>query len=82
VDDYIKACGGFAERANEEYVLVVKASGRVLRYKPGSGKGGRVSPGDSILVLSSVGTKNLMLAKDITQIIYQIAVATAAILRI
>ena len=82
VDDYIKACGGFAERANEDYVLVVKASGRVLRYKPGSHRKGSVNPGDSILVLSSVGTKNLMLAKDITQIIYQIAVATAAILRI
>jgi len=82
VDDYIKACGGFAERANEEYVLIVKAGGRVIRYKPGSHRGGEVSPGDSILVLSSVGTKNLMLAKDITQIIYQIAVATAAILRI
>ncbi len=82
VDDYIKACGGFAERANEEYVLLVKASGKVLRYKPGSKRGGQVQPGDSILVLSSVGTKNLMLAKDITQIIYQIAVATAAILRI
>jgi len=83
VDDYIKACGGFAERANKEYVLVVKASGRVIRYKPGSRKkGGEVNPGDSILVLSSVGTKNLMLAKDISQILYQIAVATAAILRI
>ena len=82
VDDYIKACGGFAERANEDYVLIVKAGGRVLRYHPGSNSGGEVSPGDSILVLSSIGTKNLMLAKDITQIIYQIAVATAAILRI
>jgi protein involved in polysaccharide export with SLBB domain len=82
VDDYIKACGGFAERANRDYVLVVKAGGRVLRYHPGSRGDATVAPGDSILVLSSVGTKNLMLAKDITQIIYQIAVATAAILRI
>ena len=83
VDDYINACGGFGERANEEYVLVVKASGKVMRYRPGEkNRNVKVDPGDSILVLSSVGTKNLMLAKDITQIIYQIAVATAAILRI
>jgi len=83
VDDYIKACGGFAERANKDYVLIIKASGRVIRYRPGSGgKNARVSPGDSIMVLSSAGTKNVMLAKDLGQIIYQIAIATATILHI
>ena len=82
-DDYIKACGGFAERANKDYILIIKASGRVIRYKPGSkDKNAKVSPGDSIMVLSSAGTKNVMLAKDLGQIIYQIAIATAAILHI
>jgi protein involved in polysaccharide export with SLBB domain len=81
VDDYIKTSGDYSQRANTENVLVVRANGKVLRHKKGENDV-YVEPGDSILVLGEVGTKNLMLAKDIMQIIYQIAVATSAILRI
>ena len=35
-----------------------------------------ISPGDRILVLPKVDTKGMLLAKDLMQIIYQIAVAT------
>lgn len=81
VDDYITSSGGYSDRANKDYVLVVKANGKVSRHIAGKSDV-KVEPGDSILVLGEVGTKNLMLAKDIMQIIYQIAVATSAILRI
>lgn len=35
-----------------------------------------INPGDRILVLPKVDTKGMLLAKDLMQIIYQIAVAT------
>ena len=40
-----------------------------------------VQPGDSILVLGAVDTKYLQAVKDITQIIYQIAVGAAVVIR-
>lgn len=35
-----------------------------------------IEPGDRILVLPKVDTKGMLMAKDLMQIIYQIAVAT------
>jgi hypothetical protein len=40
-----------------------------------------VDAGDSILVLQKVRTKNMLIFKDLTQILYQIAVGAAVILQ-
>jgi protein involved in polysaccharide export with SLBB domain len=81
VDRYIETSGGYTDRADRDHVLVIRANGKAISHKSGSDDV-RIEPGDSILVLGEVGTKNLMLAKDIMQIIYQIAISTAAILSI
>ncbi len=81
VDDYVKSSGGYSDRANKDGVLVIRANGKVLKHKEGKDDV-EIMPGDSILVLGKVDTKNIIVAKDITQIIYQIAVATAAIMGI
>lgn len=71
LDDYLAAVGGVSARANDKQILVVKQNGEVgLAEKLG------VSPGDRILVLPKVDTKGMLMAKDLMQIIYQIAVAT------
>jgi len=76
LDYYIEACGGYTSRANSDEVLIVKSNGKVQQYNTHSD----LEQGDSILVLGKTQTKNLILTKDITQIIYQVAVGAAVVL--
>ncbi|OIN08008.1 capsid assembly protein [Oceanisphaera psychrotolerans] len=70
VKDYIAGAGGFTQHADEKRILVVRQNGEVR-------EAGNVTlrPGDEILVLPVVPTKNLQLATSITQILYQLAIA-------
>ena len=77
VNDYISRAGGFSNNANRKSVLLVKQDGRVIDAMDGS-----VEEGDEILVLPEAPTKNLQLAVSITDILFQIAIATSAVLRI
>ncbi len=82
-DDYINSCGGFTYRADDENILIIKKSGIVLSYDPTSmfGDDYIVKPGDDIMILGKVDSKYLQVIKDITQIVYQIAVGAAVVLR-
>lgn len=71
LDDYLAAAGGVSSRANDEQILVVKQNGEV-----GLCESLGIEPGDRIMVLPKIDTKGVLVAKDIMQIIYQIAVAT------
>ncbi len=71
LDDYLAAAGGVSSRADEKHILVAKQNGEV-----GLADCLGISPGDRIMVLPKVDTKGMLLAKDLMQIIYQIAVAT------
>ena len=70
-EDYLKSAGGLTDRADKDNILVARMNGEV---GPIAELG--VHAGDRILVMPRVDTKNLELAKGITQILYQIAVAT------
>jgi len=79
---YVDACGGYTDRANKSKVLLVKANGRVIQHNGSfSFTSPKVEAGDSILILGKTDTKNLLLAKDITQILYQVAVGAAVVLK-
>ena len=82
-DDYINSCGGYSFRADSSNILIIKQNGRVLSYNPSSwfDETYEVQPGDSVLVLGKVDSKYLQVVKDITQILYQIAVGAAVVLR-
>lgn len=69
-EDYIDRAGGFTQHANKDRILVVRQSGDVREADDIS-----LKPGDEILVLPKVPTKNLQLATSISQILYQIAIA-------
>ena len=71
LDDYLAAAGGVSSRADEKHILVAKQNGEV-----GMADYLGICPGDRIMVLPKVDTKGMLLAKDLMQIIYQIAVAT------
>ena len=75
LDDYVAWAGGFTERADDKRIAVVHANGLVEFKGQGS-----VQPGDQILILPKVDSKTMQAVKDITQIIYQIAVAANVVL--
>lgn len=70
LEDYIAKTGGFTEQADEERIVVIRQSGEVI-----SDASAMIRPGDEILVLPKVPTKNIQLATSISQILYQIAIA-------
>ncbi len=76
VGRYIATAGGFTERADTLNLLVIRQSGEtiVAAHPP-------VRPGDEVIVLPSPDNWALPFIKDITQIIYQVAVATGVALR-
>ncbi|WP_338036109.1 SLBB domain-containing protein [Halomonas binhaiensis] len=71
VRDYIDGAGGLTQRADDDNILVVRQSGEVRDADDVV-----LRPGDEILVMPKVPTKNIQLATSISQILYQIAVAT------
>ncbi|WP_261317529.1 MULTISPECIES: polysaccharide biosynthesis/export family protein [unclassified Halomonas] len=68
---YLEAAGGLTQRGDDDHILVVRQNGAVRNADDVA-----LQPGDEILVMPKVPTKNLQLATSLTQILYQIAVAT------
>lgn len=77
LEDYIKSAGGFSNRANKNDVLVVRMNGEVGKVAEMG-----INKGDRILVLPRFDSKNLDLIATITQILYQIAIATSVVVDI
>ena len=75
--DYINETGGFSQRADEENILVILPNGQVGKIEQL-----KIQPGARIIVMPRVDTKKMQFAKDIMQIIYQIAVATKVMIGI
>jgi hypothetical protein len=81
-DQYIAKSGGLTSRADQRRVYVVRANGEVLAesgarwFQRGSSSGMR--PGDTIVVPLDVD-QPLARWTAITQIIYQMAIAAAAV---
>ncbi|PKM43078.1 MAG: polysialic acid transporter [Gammaproteobacteria bacterium HGW-Gammaproteobacteria-1] len=70
VADYIAQAGGYTQNADSSRVVVLHQDGSFsegLDFVP--------QPGDEIMVLPRVDTKNIEVTRGITQILYQIAVA-------
>jgi protein involved in polysaccharide export with SLBB domain len=80
IRDYVAWAGGFSERANDERIAVVRANGLTIFIDTQSfwladDNKHSLQAGDQILVLPKIDTKLLQAVKDITQIVYQIAIA-------
>jgi protein involved in polysaccharide export with SLBB domain len=70
VDDYLRLAGGTTNKKSDARILLVRQDGTLEnsgRAKP--------LPGDEIIVLPEVGSRNIEVTRGITQILYQIAVA-------
>ncbi|WP_248289459.1 polysaccharide biosynthesis/export family protein [Thalassotalea sp. Y01] len=87
ITDYIAWAGGYTDRANFERILIVHANGMVSFHDDDSDSWLSASaqklvlqPGDQILVLPRAVAKTMQTVKDLTQIIYQIAVAADVVM--
>ena len=74
--DYIHRAGGYTQNADVSRVIVAHLDGSFNDAKDGDVA---IRPGDQILVLPKIDTKSRQFFKDITQIIYQIAVSAKVI---
>lgn len=86
LEDYIAWSGGYTNRANYEQVVIVHPNGLTEFHQLGSDDSwlpqkttAVLSPGDKLIVLPRVEVKTMQAVKDISQIIFQIAVAANAI---
>jgi polysaccharide biosynthesis/export protein len=80
--DYIKKAGGVTELADEDYIYIVKANGEAEKYTTDYFFGGanNVFKGDTIVVPMKLDTvSDLAFTKDITQVLYQLAITAASL---
>ncbi|MDH3614649.1 MAG: SLBB domain-containing protein [Gammaproteobacteria bacterium] len=83
-DDYIQMSGGLTRRADKQLIYVVRASGAVIAGNRSKWFGRRnnaeIRPGDTIVVpLETNRIRPLTLWTGVTQILYQAAIALAAV---
>jgi len=83
-DDYIEMSGGLTRRADKKRIYVVRASGAVVTGSRsrwfGRRQGAELMPGDTIVVpLDTDRIRPLTFWTNVTQILYQGALAVAAI---
>jgi protein involved in polysaccharide export with SLBB domain len=76
VDDYIKRAGGYTQNADVSRVIIAHRDGS---FNDAKNDGASIRAGDQILVLPKIDTKSRQFFKDITQIIYQIAVSAKVV---
>ncbi len=88
VSFYIDSAGGLTKDANEDEIYVLKIDGTAVSKKEGDGWGGglmssRLGPGDTIVVPKEIDTDaSFRRTKDITQMLYQIAIATGVLIAV
>jgi len=83
-DDYLQMSGGLTRRADKKLIYVVRASGAVIAGNRskwfGRRNGTEIHPGDTIVVPFEVDRiRPLTLWTSVTQILYQAAIAIAAV---
>lgn len=69
VDDYIELAGGTTQRRRDARILLLKQDGTFVESRRA-----RPEPGDEILVLPAVKTRNVEVARGLSQILFQLAV--------
>ncbi|AWF80097.1 polysialic acid transporter [Microbulbifer sp. A4B17] len=83
LEDYIELAGGFANNANRDELVILHLDGTISRIDDGdfdNRLGDRLRPGDEIMVMPKIQSSELQVTKDVTEILYRIAVGTAAVL--
>jgi protein involved in polysaccharide export with SLBB domain len=69
VSDYVELAGGTNQRRRDARILLLRQDGTFIEDTRA-----RPEPGDEILVLPSVGARNVEVARGLSQILFQLAV--------
>ena len=77
-EDYIEKAGGFTQGADKAKIIVMRQNGESISVDDID----NIEPGDEIMVLPKIDTKNIEITKGISTILYQVAVAAKVILNI
>jgi len=80
VKEYLAQAGGSTQDLDDANTLVMRPNGTFISANDDLGDRKLVNPGDEIFVLAKPDLKALQLTKDITQVIYQVAVSAAVVL--
>lgn len=75
LEDYIDKAGGFTQNADNSRIVVAHRDGSFIQ----GGMSAELTAGDEVLVLPKVDVKSRQIWKDMTQIIYQIAVSAKVV---
>ena len=79
-ENYIAKAGGTTNDLDDMNVLLMKPNGSFIDVNSDLTDEDEIQPGDEIFVLAKPDVKSLQLTKDITQVIYQVAVSAAVVL--
>ena len=74
--DYINQVGGYTQSSNKSRIVVIRQNGEAELVRPSV----QLQQGDEIMVLPKVQTKQIEVARGLTAILFQIAIATKTIL--
>jgi len=86
LDDYVRKAGGYTQNADSARLVVARRDGSFAEARGNKGmfslSDGQpaLRPGDEVLVLPKIDVKSRQIWKDITQIVYQIAVSAKVVL--
>jgi protein involved in polysaccharide export with SLBB domain len=86
IDDYIKRAGGYTQNADSARIVIARRDGSFVDVNGEDGffsaftRKAAIKAGDEILVLPKLDVKSRQIWKDMTQIIYQIAVSARIVL--
>lgn len=74
-NDYISHVGGYTQKADNSKIVVIHQNGKAELAEGGT----KIAAGDELMVLPKVRSKSIEIARGITQILYQMAVAAKVI---
>jgi protein involved in polysaccharide export with SLBB domain len=80
IEDFIAKAGGTNRDTSDFNIVIMRPNGEFIDANSDLDEDEYVKPGDEIFVLAEPDSKSLQLTKDLTQIIYQIAVSAAVVI--
>ncbi|WOO40958.1 polysaccharide biosynthesis/export family protein [Rubellicoccus peritrichatus] len=78
IKEYIEKAGGYTDNAETDEIILIRKNGLVENV--GTGRWVEPLPGDEIFVLPKPDDKTLQFAKDISTILYQIALSARVVI--
>lgn len=76
LEDYIQKAGGYTQNADNSRIVVAHRDGSFIQ----GDRRTELKPGDEVLVLPKVDVKSRQILAELTQVIYQIAIAAKVVL--